>query len=81
MSGVCLDDGDESRCGFFLVRAMLNGVWRGSACGAQGYKMSTLTPGFDAAQGKREDDDLDRWRFASEIVEVMLTTPPDCRLE
>src|ERR1039457_1666257 len=39
--------------------------------------MSTVTPGFDAAQGRREDDDLDRWRFASEIVEVILTTPPD----
>ena len=39
--------------------------------------MSTLTPGFDAAQGKRGDDDLDRWQFAGEIVEVILTTPPD----
>jgi KAP family P-loop domain len=39
--------------------------------------MSTLTPGFDAAQGKQEDDDLDRWRFAAEVVEVILTTPSD----
>jgi KAP family P-loop domain len=39
--------------------------------------MGTLTPGFDAAQGRREDDDLDRWRFASEIVEVILMTPSD----
>jgi len=39
--------------------------------------MNKLTPGFDAAQGKREDDDLDRWRFAAEIVEVILTTPAD----
>ncbi len=34
-------------------------------------------PGFDAAQGRREDDDLDRWRFAAEIVEVILATPSD----
>jgi hypothetical protein len=39
--------------------------------------MSTLMPGFDAAQGRREDDDLDRWRFAAEIVEVILATPSD----
>jgi hypothetical protein len=39
--------------------------------------VSTLTPGFDAAQSKREDDDLDRWRVAAEIVEVILTTPSD----
>jgi len=39
--------------------------------------VSTLTPGFDAAQGKQEDDDLDRWRFAAEIVEVILATPSD----
>jgi len=39
--------------------------------------MNTLTPGFDAAQGRQEDDDLDRWRFAAEIVEVILTTPAD----
>ena len=44
---------------------------------ALGNKMSKLTPGFDAAQGKQEDDDLDRWRFAAEIVEVILTTPSD----
>jgi hypothetical protein len=42
-----------------------------------GTRMSTLTPGFDAAQGKRGDYDLDRWRFAGEIVEVILTTPSD----
>jgi hypothetical protein len=40
-------------------------------------KMTTPTSGFDAAQSKHEDDDLDRWRFASEIVDVILTTPPD----
>jgi hypothetical protein len=40
-------------------------------------KVNTLTPGFDAAQGKQEDDDLDRWRFAAEIVEVILNTPAD----
>jgi len=39
--------------------------------------VSTLTPGFDAAQGKQEDDDLDRWRFAAGIVEVIMTTPSD----
>jgi hypothetical protein len=33
--------------------------------------------GYDAAQAHREEDDLDRWRFAAEIVEVLLATPPD----
>lgn len=33
--------------------------------------------GYDAAQSLREDDDLNRWRFASEIVEVVLATPTD----
>jgi predicted KAP-like P-loop ATPase len=33
--------------------------------------------GFDAAQTRREEDDLDRWRFASEIVEVVIATPAD----
>src|ERR1039458_10235663 len=33
--------------------------------------------GYDAAQARREEDDLDRWRFATEIVEVVLATPPD----
>lgn len=37
--------------------------------------MTTPTSGFDAAQSKRENDDLNRWRFASEIVDVILTTP------
>jgi predicted KAP-like P-loop ATPase len=36
----------------------------------------TLT-GYDAAATSLADDDLDRWRFAAEIVEVVLTTPPD----
>jgi hypothetical protein len=35
------------------------------------------TGGYDAAQARREDDDLDRWRFASDIVEVVLATPLD----
>jgi predicted KAP-like P-loop ATPase len=34
-------------------------------------------PGFDAAQDKQEEDDLDRWRFAAEIVEVILAAPSD----
>ena len=33
--------------------------------------------GYDAAQGQPDDDDLDRWRFAAEIVEVILETPSD----
>jgi hypothetical protein len=40
--------------------------------------MSPLAPsGYDAARSRREDDDLDRWRFAAEIVEVVLATPSD----
>ncbi len=35
------------------------------------------TNGYDAAQARRDEDDLDRWRFAAEIVEVILTTPSD----
>lgn len=34
-------------------------------------------PGYDSAQVQREQDDLNRWRFASEIVDVILDTPPD----
>jgi len=33
--------------------------------------------GYDAAEAQKQEDDLDRWRFASEIVEVVLATPPD----
>jgi hypothetical protein len=33
--------------------------------------------GYDAAHGQRELDDLDRWRFAAEIVDVVLATPSD----
>jgi hypothetical protein len=33
--------------------------------------------GYDAAQTRREEDDLDRWRFAADIVEVVMATPPD----
>jgi hypothetical protein len=33
--------------------------------------------GYDAARSRREDDDLDRWRFAAEIVEVVLATPSE----
>ena len=35
------------------------------------------TRGYDAAQAQREEDDLDRWRFAAEVVDVVLATPPD----
>ena len=35
------------------------------------------TSGYDAAQAQWEEDDLDRWRFAAEIVEVVLATPSD----
>src|SRR5579883_2743158 len=35
------------------------------------------TKGYDAAQAQRAEDDLDRWRFASDIVEVILSTPAD----
>jgi hypothetical protein len=33
--------------------------------------------GYDAAAANRAEDDLDRWRFAADIVDVVLTTPPD----
>ena len=33
--------------------------------------------GYDAAQIQRSNDDLDRWRFASDIVEVVLATPSE----
>ncbi len=33
--------------------------------------------GYDAAEVQKQEDDLDRWRFAAEIVEVVLATPPD----
>jgi hypothetical protein len=39
-------------------------------------KMNTKS-GYDASQFKREDDDLNRWRFASEIVDVISATPAD----
>jgi predicted KAP-like P-loop ATPase len=40
--------------------------------------MSPLAPsGYDAARSRREEDDLDRWRFAAEVVEVILATPAD----
>ena len=40
-------------------------------------RLGMLTPGFDAAQSEPADDDLDRWRFAAEIVDVILATPSD----
>jgi hypothetical protein len=40
--------------------------------------MNTKTgTGYDAAEAQRQEDDLDRWRFASEIVEIVLATPSD----
>lgn len=33
--------------------------------------------GFDAAQVRREEDDLDRWRFAADLVDVITSTPAD----
>src|SRR5260370_29083138 len=33
--------------------------------------------GYDAAAATRAEDDLDRWRFAAEVVDVVLTTPPE----
>src|SRR6266852_1853769 len=33
--------------------------------------------GYDAAATTRAEDDLDRWRFAAEIVDVVLSTPPE----
>jgi KAP family P-loop domain len=35
------------------------------------------TKGYDAAEVHRQEDDLDRWRFTSEIVDVILATPPE----
>ena len=37
----------------------------------------STTRGYDAAQASRENDDLDRWRFASDVVDVVIATPPD----
>jgi hypothetical protein len=40
--------------------------------------MSTSAPnGYDSARSRHEDDDLDRWRFAAEVVEVILATPAE----
>ena len=40
--------------------------------------MGHLAPSvYEAARSRREDDDLDRWRFAVEIVEVILATPAE----
>ena len=33
--------------------------------------------GYDAAEVQKREDDLDRWRFAAEIVEVVSATPSD----
>lgn len=33
--------------------------------------------GFDSAQTRRDEDDLDRWRIAAEICEVILATPAE----
>lgn len=33
--------------------------------------------GYDSAMGSRSEDDLDRWRFAADVVEVVVTTPPE----
>jgi len=33
--------------------------------------------GYDAAEAQKREDDLDRWRFAAEVVEVVSTTPSD----
>lgn len=39
------------------------------------FLKTQISNGYDAAEVQRQEDDLDRWRFASEIVEVVLTTP------
>ena len=39
--------------------------------------MNAKSKGYDAAPLQREDDDLDRWRFAAEIVEVVSATPAE----
>jgi hypothetical protein len=39
--------------------------------------MASRTAGYDNAHGERKDDDLDRWRFAAELVEVIQSTPID----
>lgn len=33
--------------------------------------------GYDAAEVQKQEDDLDRWRFAAEVVEVVSATPSD----
>jgi KAP family P-loop domain len=38
---------------------------------------STKSNGYDAAQSRREEDDLGRWRFSAEIVDIVLSTDPD----
>jgi hypothetical protein len=34
--------------------------------------------GYDSPQSKREDDFLDRWRFAAELFAVVRDTPAEC---
>ncbi len=34
-------------------------------------------PGYDAPARTRGEDELDRWRFAADIVETITATPPD----
>ena len=37
--------------------------------------MATTTAGFDAPQLKRENDFLDRWRFAADLFTIVKDTP------
>lgn len=50
----------------------------GRQLGYPELSMETLNSrGFDAAQVDHREDDLNRWRFAAEIVELVLDTAPD----
>lgn len=40
-------------------------------------RSSNTKQGYDSPHGTREEDDLDRWRFASEIADIVFSTPPD----
>src|SRR5260370_2619321 len=33
--------------------------------------------GYEGPRSRREEDDIDRWRFAAEVVEVIVSTPAD----
>jgi KAP family P-loop domain len=43
----------------------------------RGSMAREVSKGYDSALNLREEDDLDRWRFAAEIAEMIASTPVD----